>query len=186
MLAWIDSVLMLSLPLPQSCLPAGSTMLACRGPYKLANDKPSMLCFYADWQPLIVVSIQRYTAQLLAAAQQYAATFSLEQATADIKKDLGPRCGFPWLLDVVDVKNKAEICQYALGAVRKLTTFEFAKLSIFELWFCGKVWDQAGLPAAAVEVLCMWQGMMHASLAALFSYCFLCPDYRGLNLFHDC
>ena len=139
--------------------------------------------YYTDWLPLLVVAIQRHRPQLQAAARQYAADLVLDEATAQLRSDLGGKCSFPESLAAIKVTTEAEIRQYAEQAMGKLVSFDFASISLFELWFCSASWQRAGLPAAAVEVLDVWRGLMFWGLYDMFSKLFMCPDYRCLKLF---
>ena len=143
---------------------------------------PNFTSIYIDYLPLIVTVLQRYRPQILAAAQQYSANMDLKEAVASLQADIAPTCDFIADLKLISIKTVPQIRAYALQAVHKLVDFQFARISLYELWFVDTVWGKASLPAVAVEVLKMWRGQMYQALIRMFSQDYLCPDYRGLKL----
>ena len=127
--------------------------------------------------------LQRSSAQILAAAEQFVAfEMDLDTVAAGVRKDLSLGMAiFPDILHPVGIKTYEGVQAYALGGVKKLLQLDFAKLSMIELWFCDAAWARAGLSAEAVEILRKWRDATFSSLLSMFKSPCLCPDYKGVD-----
>ena len=153
----------------------------CRTVYASVGGS-SLGAFYTDYLPMIVVALQRNQHELQSAAERYARDADVKQVGIEMKEDLGTTCIFPDMLEAINLHTDQEARQYILSAMTKLLAFDFAKLSLFELWLCDAIWKSASIPAPAIEVLQLFRKHLFSVLSAVFTMEHLCPDHRCIDI----